>query len=164
MWKCVAIHVYIHSMKQDYTYIMSYWNQTMKNASGHIYLHFIFNLLYISNNSHANMKMDKHEMFLYDGYFVPNRSITEHQLGSFSWWRHQMETFPGYWPFVRGINRSPVNSPHKGRWRGALMFSLICAWMNGWVHNREAGDLRRHRAHYDVIAMWNQANYSFYEG
>ena len=35
--------------------------------------------------------------------------------------------FPRYWSFVRGINRSPVNSPHKGHWRGALMFSLICA-------------------------------------
>ena len=37
-----------------------------------------------------------------------------------------------------------------GQWRGALMFSLICAWINGWVNNREAGDLRRHRTHYDV--------------
>ena len=64
-------------------------------------------------------------------------------------WKH----FPRYWPFVRGIHRSPVNSPHKGQWRGALMFSLICARINGWVNNREAGDLRRHRAHYDVIVM-----------
>ena len=54
---------------------------------------------------------------------------------------------------MRGIHRSPVNSPHKGQWRGALMFSLICAWINGWVNNHEAGDLRRHRAHYDVTAM-----------
>ena len=41
----------------------------------------------------------------------------------------------------------------KGQWRGALMFSLICVWINGWVNNREAGDLRRYRAHYDVIVM-----------
>ena len=61
--------------------------------------------------------------------------------------------FPRYWPFVRGIHRSPVNSPHKGQWRGALMFSLISAWINGWVNNGEAGDLRRHPAHYDVIVM-----------
>ena len=61
--------------------------------------------------------------------------------------------FPCYWPFVRGIHRSPVNSPHKGQWRGALMFSLICVWINGWVNNREAGDLRRYRARYDVIVM-----------
>ena len=48
----------------------------------------------------------------------------------------------------------PVNSPHKGQWRGALMFSLICAWINDWVNNREAGDLRRYRGHYDVIVMY----------
>ena len=48
---------------------------------------------------------------------------------------------------------SPVNSPRKGQWRGALMFSLICVWINGWVNNREAGDLRRYRAHYDVTLM-----------
>ena len=64
-------------------------------------------------------------------------------------WKH----FPRYWPFVRGIHRSPVNTPHKGQWRGALMFTLICARINGWVNNREAGDLRRYRAHYDVIVM-----------
>ena len=49
----------------------------------------------------------------------------------------------------------PVNSPHKGQWRGALMFTLICDRINGWVNNRQAGDLRRHRAHYDVIVMDN---------
>ena len=61
--------------------------------------------------------------------------------------------FPCYWPFVRGIDRSPVNSPHKGQWHRALIFSLICAWINSWVNNRDAGDLRRHRAHYDVNVM-----------
>ena len=50
-------------------------------------------------------------------------------------------------------HRSPVNSQHKGQWRAALMFSLNCAWIKGWVNTREAGDLRRHRAHYDVIVM-----------
>ena len=61
-------------------------------------------------------------------------------------WRH----YPRYWPFVRGIHRPPVDSPHKGRWPGALIFSLISAWTNGRANNREAGDLRRHRAHYDI--------------
>ena len=64
-------------------------------------------------------------------------------------WKH----FPQYWPFVRGIHRSPVNSPHKGQWRRALMFSLVCVWIKSWVNIREAGDLRRYRAHYDVIVM-----------
>ena len=50
------------------------------------------------------------------------------------------------------VHRSPVNSPHRGQWRGALMFSLICAWINDWVNNREAGDLRRHHSNYDSIA------------
>ena len=57
--------------------------------------------------------------------------------------------------FVRGIHRSPMKPPHKGQWRGALMVSLICAWLNAWVNNREVGDLRRHRAHYYVILMIN---------
>ena len=61
--------------------------------------------------------------------------------------------FPRYWPFVRGIRQSPVNSPHKGLWRGALMFSLICVCINGWVNNREAGDLRRYLSNYDATAM-----------
>ena len=59
--------------------------------------------------------------------------------------------FPRYWPFVRGIHRWPVNSPYKGQWRRALMFSLIYAGINFWVNNREAGDLRCHRAHYDAL-------------
>ena len=64
-------------------------------------------------------------------------------------WKH----FPGYWPFVRGSHRSPVNSPHKGKWRGAVMFSLICAWINRLVNNRKAGVLICVRAHYDAIVM-----------
>ena len=61
-------------------------------------------------------------------------------------WKH----LPRYWPSVRGSHRWPVVSPHKGQWRGALMFSLVCAWTNGWVNNRDTGDLRYYRAHYDV--------------
>ena len=64
-----------------------------------------------------------------------------------------MDTFLHYWPFVRGIHRSPVYSPQKSQWRGALMFSLINAWTNCWANNSDAGDLRRHRANYDVTAM-----------
>ena len=66
-------------------------------------------------------------------------------------WEH----FPRSWPFLRGIHRSPVNSPHKGQWSGALMFSSICVWINDWVNSREAGDLIHYRAHYDVIVMKN---------
>ena len=64
-------------------------------------------------------------------------------------WKH----FPRYWPFVRGIHRSPVNSPHIGQWRGSLMFSLTSAWINGWRNSHKAGDLRRPLGHYDVRVM-----------
>ena len=59
-------------------------------------------------------------------------------------WKH----FRRYWPCMW-----PVNSPHKGRWRESLMFSLICAWTEDWVNKRDAGDLKRHCAHYDVTVM-----------
>ena len=69
-------------------------------------------------------------------------------------WKH----FPHYWPFVRGIHRSLVNSPRKGQWRGALMLSFICVWINGWVNNHKAGDLRCYRAHYDVTVMYHSSS------
>ena len=53
---------------------------------------------------------------------------------------------------------SRVYSPHKGQWRGVLMFSSICAWINGWVNYRKTGDLRRHRTQYDVILMKHPLN------
>ena len=71
-----------------------------------------------------------------------------------SWWRHGMETFSALLTLCAANYQSPVNSLHEGQWRGALIFSLICFCTNGWVNNRDAGDLRRNRAHYDVIVMW----------
>ena len=65
-------------------------------------------------------------------------------------WKH----FPRYWPFVRVFYRLPIDSPHKGQWRGALMISLIWPWTNGWSNYRDAGDLRRHRAHFDATVMY----------
>ena len=62
------------------------------------------------------------------------------------WWRHQMETFSALLALCAG---NSGNFPHKGQWRGALTVSLMCVWTNGWVNNRDAGDVRRHCAHYD---------------
>ena len=64
------------------------------------------------------------------------------------WWRHLR-----HWSFVRGFHRSPVNSTNKGQWCGSVIFSLICASTNGGANHRDAGDLRRHGAHYDVTVM-----------
>ena len=81
--------------------------------------------------------------------------------GCITRWRHQMETFSALLAIYTGIHRSPVNSLHKGQWRGSLMLSLVCARINGRINNLDAGDLIRHRAHYDAIVMigscWNHA-------
>ena len=64
------------------------------------------------------------------------------------------KTFSALLAFVRGIHPSIVNSLHNGLWRGALMFSLICTWIDSWVNNREAVDLKCNRAHYDITVMF----------
>ena len=73
-------------------------------------------------------------------------------------WKH----FPRYWPFVRGNHRSPMDTPHKGQWLGALMLSLFCAWANGWANNRGAVDLRGHRAHYDATNAFPERESNHY--
>ena len=92
---------------------------------------------FVSGKKHWGKRLTK---------MVPTRT---YQL----WWCHQMETFSALLALCAGNSPIPVTSPHKGQWRGALMFSLICTWINDWVNNREAGDMRRHRGHYDVIVI-----------
>ena len=94
-----------------------------------------------------NLFNDKTQIILRKCPSGPRQNIAYHD-DVIKW-----KQFPCYWPFVRGIHRSPVNYPHKAQWRGALMFSLICAWTNGSVNNVDAGVLRRHRAHYDASVM-----------
>ena len=84
-------------------------------------------------------------------------AICDHNHDDVIKWKH----FPRYWLFVREIHRSLVNSPRKGQWRGALMFTLICARIKGWVNNGAAGDLRRNRAHYGVTVM-SVCSYVYY--
>ena len=79
-------------------------------------------------------------------------------------WKH----FPCHWPFVWGIHRSPVNSPHKGQWCRALMFSLMCAWTNGSTSNQDASDLRHLHAHYNITVTFDDilkmANFCYKKG
>ena len=72
-----------------------------------------------------------------------------------------METVSALLAICAGNSPVPGEFPHKGQWRGALMFSLIWARINGWVNNPEAGDLRRHPTHCDVIVMlYDECNHS----
>ena len=98
---------------------------------------------YLPYSPHCNSFEDK----ITANLFVHDIDVSKHD--DVIKWKH----FPCYWTFVWGIHRSPLNSPLKGQWRGALIFSLIYAWTNGWVNNREAGDLGHHRAHHDVIVI-----------
>ena len=86
---------------------------------------------------HAQSNTDVYFAVYYEGEFcfsTPLKRQCPHFHDDVIKWKH----FSCYRPFVRGIHRSPVNSPNKGQWRGALMFSLICAWTNGWANNRDA--------------------------
>ena len=70
------------------------------------------------------------------------------------WWRHQMDTFSALLAPLCGEFTGHRWIPHKGQWRGVLMFSFICAWTNGWVNTRDTGDLIRHRPHYKVTVIF----------
>ena len=69
------------------------------------------------------------------------------------WWRHQIKTFSASLALCEGNPPVTDGFPSQRPVTWSLMFSLICIWTNGWENNRDAGDLRRHRAHCDVIAM-----------
>ena len=74
-----------------------------------------------------------------------DNGLAQNRRQAITWYVIKWKLFPRYWPFLRGIHRSP--------WRPALVFSLICAWINAWVNNLEAGELRRYRTHYDVTVV-----------
>ena len=82
-------------------------------------------------------------------------------LAMAAWWSHQMETFSALLALCAG--NSPVTGefPQKGQWRRALMFSLICAWMSGWVNNHKGGNLRCHCAHYEITVMYSRMRLFF---
>ena len=82
-----------------------------------------------------------------------NKKICWHLLPTLTWWRHQMETFSALLALCEGNRRSPDGFPSQRPLARSLVFSLICAWTNGWANNRYVGDMRRHCTHYDVTVM-----------
>ena len=99
--------------------------------SFHISLPVLFRVVLI-----AEHQANKHRQVQND---IKIKKITHYDVIK---WKH----FRRYWPVVRGIHRSRENSTHKGQWRVALKFYLICAWVN----IGEAGNLKCHRAHYEI--------------
>ena len=116
---------------------LTHWSLKSLNVSLNLHQWF-----FSSNHPHVNFT--RPQWSLITSCSIPN--IHDNVIK----WKH----FPHYWPFVREIHRSLVNSTHKGQWHRALMFSVICTWINSWVNHHEAGDLRCHHAHYDVFVMW----------
>ena len=114
----------------------------------HLYnLHIRWGQIHTSAYTYASSDHPKYFCPLYIPMWQSHRVNCYHD--DVNKWKH----FPRNRPFVRGIHQPPVNSQHKGQWRGALMFTLICVWINGCVNNREAGDLRHYCAHYGVTVM-----------
>ena len=157
----IYIYTYTHENALFHSFIYSYMPQS--NLSYNL-LQYPIHCLFLPGYIYIYIYIYRHEnvlqrlvtnLTLRATHKPPENNISYklHGNQTGTWWRHQMKTFPRYWPFVRGIHQPPVNSPRKGQWRGALMLYLICARMNGRVNNDEAGDLRRHRAHYDVVVM-----------
>ena len=72
-----------------------------------------------------------------------------------SWWRYQMETFSALLALCAGNSPVPDEFPAQRPVTWSFHNSFICAWMNDWVNYREASNLRRHRAHYDVTVMFH---------
>ena len=134
----------------------------MENIIKHLTMFLFFDKRTCNFNSLNNILYLAISFRSFSSYFPIFLSFPKVHVGMFTHddiikWKH----LPRYWPFVRGIQRSPVNSPHKGQWRRALMFSLICTWNHNWANNGDAGNLRRYHVHYDVIVMYHACHIWF---
>ena len=63
-----------------------------------------------------------------------------------------METFSALLAFFEGNPRWLVDSHHKGQWRGALVFSLICTWTNYWAKNETPVIWNA------IVSLWSNCN------
>ena len=122
------------------------------------YMLYLVEMSYISNKLLSNASVLKKPGLHYPGIISQRCSARNSHDDVIEW-----KQFPRYWPFVRGIHRSPVNSLHKGQWRGAFMFSLICAlnkplskqsW--GWWFETLSRPLWHHcnEFHENSILLW----------
>ena len=96
----------------------------------------------------GSFMFDEFNIALTSAYYYCISSI----ICSIIWWSPQMQTFSALLTPYAG--NSPVTG-EQGKLRWTLMFSLICTWTNVWVNNRDAGELTRHRSHYDCNEIWS---------
>ena len=128
-------------------------------------------LIWVNIDSDNGLSPVRNQATTWTIYDLLSIKLLQSKYKHFRWrkfiWKHddviKWKHFPRYWPFVRGIHRSPVNSPHNGQWRGALMFSLICTWIDGWGwwfetlshplwrHSNEVGKCRPFCSGLDVL-------------
>ena len=104
--------------------------------------------------------MKIHELLIKVQWIVFNRfclSISQHWFmrgfGAMPLWRFQMETFSALLALCEGNPPVTVGLPSQRPVMRSFDISVSCAWTNGRASNRDTGDLRCHRAHYDVTVM-----------
>ena len=151
MWSCLYprlanLENYVFCMKYGIMYVSEKLERVVNNKLQKLNAHTLLNGMVRGGTAQLSCVGQRWHYFRISSQ-QPSRGTVQHD--DVIKWKH----FPRNWPFARGIHRSPVNSLHKGQWCEALMFSFICVWINDWVNNREAGDLRRYRVHCDVIVM-----------
>ena len=97
------------------------------------------------------------KIYVMPSLFMINCPSVHHRLAfceKWPWWRYQMGIFSALLAVCAG--NSPVTGEFPSQKASdAEVWCFLCSvpWINSWVNNREAGDLRRHRAHYDVIVI-----------
>ena len=133
-------------------YVLNFDNRTLKFwRSLKIVLRYQFNNGIIHQFPRNSYGMD---IFVFPVNLLSTKTDVWCHSMHFPFEYHMMTSSNGnIFSVTRPLWGAPVNSPHKGQWRGALVFSLICAWGNGWANLRDAGDLRRNLAHYAVTVM-----------
>ena len=148
------------------------WNPTSSDFfQAHFKCDILYWLCHLPNVTTTVSRRHMSRRCLYRGHLCPSIDIgdkwsnwsTPSPTDLASWWRNQMETFSALLAICAGNPPVPGEFPHKGQWHGALMLILICVWINGWVNNGEAGDLRRYHAHYDVTVMIKMARLLHHE-
>ena len=172
-WWCCSPLYFIHCTRPTvarwgYRYGRSYWRASCCRRNDHrgkTILMIIIVFKVFPNKWHQTLPCDvpvsRYIQASSQGWQVgfphrsrpPRREPTQTSLQPIPWWRHQMETFSALLALCAGNSPVPVNSPHKGQWRFLWKRQWCFLWSADWVNNREAGDLRRHRGHYDANVM-----------